>query len=78
MIKATAELDCLGLYCPMPIAKTAEKMRELKPGEILEILADDEGIKNDMPAWCQATGNELIAIEENNGKYRILIRKKGG
>jgi tRNA 2-thiouridine synthesizing protein A len=78
MIKANAELDCLGLYCPMPIAKTAEKMRELKPGEVLEILADDEGIKNDMPAWCQATGNELISIEENNGKYRILIKKKGG
>jgi len=78
MIKANAELDCLGLYCPMPIAKTAEKMRELKPGEVLEILADDEGIKNDMPAWCQATGNELISIEEESGKYRILIRKKGG
>jgi TusA-related sulfurtransferase len=62
----------------MPIAKTVEKMKELKPGEVLEILADDEGIKSDMPAWCQATGNELISIEEENGKYRILIRKKGG
>jgi len=78
MIKANAELDCLGLYCPMPIAKTVEKMKELKPGEVLEILADDEGIKSDMPAWCQATSNELISIEEENGKYRILIRKKGG
>ncbi len=76
MIKSTAELDCLGLYCPMPIAKTVEKLKELQPGEILEILADDEGIKNDMPAFCQTTGNELLAIEKENGKYRIFIRKK--
>ncbi len=78
MMKSNAELDCLGLYCPMPIVKTVEKMKDLKPGEVLEILADDEGIKSDMPAWCQATGNELLAIEEKNGKFRIFIRKKGG
>jgi len=78
MMKSNAELDCLGLYCPMPIVKTVEKMKDLKPGEVLEILADDDGIKSDMPAWCQATGNELIAIEEENGKFRIFIRKKGG
>ncbi len=78
MMKSNAELDCLGLYCPMPIAKTVEKMKDLKPGEVLEILADDEGIKSDMPAWCQATGNELLAIEEENDKFRIFIRKKGG
>lgn len=76
MIKANAELDCLGFYCPMPIAKTVEKMKELKPGEVLEILADDEGIKSDMPAWCETTGNEFLAIEEENGKFRIYIRKK--
>jgi TusA-related sulfurtransferase len=76
MLKANAELDCLGLYCPMPIAKTVEKMKELNPGDILEILADDEGIKSDMPAWCEATGNELLKIEEENGKYKIYIRKK--
>jgi len=75
-LKANAELDCLGLYCPMPIAKTVEKMKELNPGDILEILADDEGIKSDMPAWCEATGNELLKIEEENGKYKIYIRKK--
>lgn len=75
-MKANAELDCLGLYCPMPIAKTVEKMKELNPGDILEILADDEGIKSDMPAWCEATGNELLKIEEENGKYKIYIRKK--
>lgn len=74
-MKADHELDCIGLYCPMPIVKTAEKMKQLKQGEILEILADDKGIKNDMPAWCKVTGNECLGIEENQGQYKVYVKK---
>jgi len=52
----------------MPIYNTANKIKELKPGEVLEVLASDEGIKADAPAWCQATGNELLGIEEEAGE----------
>ena len=31
-MKADQTLDCIGLYCPMPIVKTAEKMKELGAG----------------------------------------------
>ena len=74
-MKADASLDCIGLYCPMPIFHTANKLKELEVGQVLEILADDEGIKVDMPAWCRATGNELLDIEEEAGAYRVYIRK---
>jgi tRNA 2-thiouridine synthesizing protein A len=74
-MKADRTLDCVGLYCPMPIAKTAEKIKELKKGEVLEIVADDRGIKHDMPAWCQATGNEFLGVEEGGGEIRVYVRK---
>lgn len=74
-MKADAKLDCVGLYCPMPIAQTALEIKQLKKGQVLEVLSDDEGFKSDMPAWCRATGNELLGIEENNGQYKALIRK---
>ncbi len=74
-MKADATLDCVGLYCPMPIYNTAKKLKELKPGQVLEVLADDEGIKEDMPAWCRTTGNELLGIEEENGEYKAYVRK---
>ena len=57
-MKSDQTLDCIGLYCPMPIVKTAKKMEDLKVGEVLEVVADDKGIKQDMPAWCQTTGHE--------------------
>jgi len=38
-------------------------------------LASDAAIRDDMPAWCKATGNELLGIEEKDGEYRVYIRK---
>lgn len=69
------KLDCYGLLCPMPIIATAKKIKEMKVGEMLEIRATDEGIKTDLPAWCKATGQEFIGIEEKNGEYTGYVRK---
>ena len=74
-MEADATLDTFGLLCPMPIIKTARKMKELKVGEVLEVLATDRGIREDMPAWCRATGNEYLGLEEREGEYRVYVRK---
>jgi len=59
----------------MPIVKTADKFKQLKPGEILEVVADDKGIKEDMPAWCDATGHEFLGMEEKGGEIRVYVKK---
>ncbi len=74
-MKADATLDTFGLLCPMPIIKTALKVKELKVGEVLGVFATDPGIREDMPAWCRATGNEYLGLEEREGEYRVYIRK---
>ena len=75
-MKADYSLDCMGLYCPMPIVRTAAQMKEMKTGEILEVVADDKGIKLDMPAWAQATGNEFLGTEEQGGEIKVYVKKK--
>ncbi len=69
-------LDTYGLLCPMPIIKTAAKMKELQSGQVLEVVSTDEGIKEDMPAWCKATDNEFLGIEEEGELYKAYVRKK--
>jgi len=59
----------------MPIANTANKIKKLEVGQVLEVLADDEGIKEDMPAWCRTTGHELLAMEEDAGQYKVYVKK---
>jgi tRNA 2-thiouridine synthesizing protein A len=73
----TTTLDLKGLACPMPIAKTAQAIRALQPGELIESLATDAGSVPDFTAWCAATGNELVEQTEADGVYRFVIRKKG-
>ena len=75
-MKADRTIDCVGLYCPMPIVKTSREIKELADGEILEVIADDKGIKSDMPAWCSKTGNECLGIEEENGELHVFVRKR--
>lgn len=74
-MKADQSLDCIGWYCPMPIVKTAEKIKQLKEGEVLEVVADDKGIKQDMPAWCKATGHEFLGVEEEGGEIKVYVKK---
>ncbi len=74
-MKADQSLDCVGLCCPIPIVKTAEKIKQLKSGEVLEIVADDKGIKLDMPAWCEATGHEFLGMEEEGNEIKLYVKK---
>ena len=74
-MKADVNLDCFGLLCPFPIMKTARKIKELAVGQVLEVISTDEGIKADMPAWCKATGQEFLGIEEKEGEYRAYVKK---
>jgi len=75
-IKADETVDCVGLYCPVPIVHTAKKIKEMKPGQVLEVLADDKGITQDMPSWCKTTGNECLGVEAKDGIYHAYVRKK--
>ena len=76
-MKADEILDCVGLYCPMPIIETAKKIKTLKPGQVLEILADDKGIEQDMPSWCRQTRNECLGVEEDKGTFHVFVKKSG-
>ena len=75
-MEADRTIDCVGLYCPMPIVKTSQAIKELSGGQVLEVLADDAGIKSDMRAWCDKTGNDCVGIEEDQGEIKVYVRKK--
>ena len=68
-------LDLKGLSCPLPIAKTAQAIRDLSRGDLIEVYATDPGSVPDFAAWCTTTGHELIERTEADGVYRFVIRK---
>jgi TusA-related sulfurtransferase len=38
----------------------AQTMRDLEPGEVLEVHADDPAARVGVPAWCRLTRNPLV------------------
>ena len=68
-------VDAVGLFCPLPIMRTAEEIKALKPGQTMEVLADDTGFPADIKAWCKSTGNELLSLETKDGMYVAIVRR---
>jgi tRNA 2-thiouridine synthesizing protein A len=72
---ADETLDCFGLLCPMPIIQTAKKIKAMKVGEVLEVISTNEGIKEDMPAWCRQTGQQYLGLEEEGEIFKVYVKK---
>jgi len=71
------QIDCTGLFCPMPIVKTREAIRQMVSGQVLLMLSDDPASEADMKSWAQITGHNLVAVERDGGVFRFLVRKAG-
>lgn len=55
-----------------PLDEIAARMRQLLPGQTLEVRATDPSVAADLPAWCRLAGYELSAHQGD----RYLIRRK--
>lgn len=77
-MEADVRLDCFGLLCPMPIIQTAQKIKEMKVGEVLEVLSTDKGIIEDMPAWCRQTGQEFLGVVKEGEIFKAYVKKRKG
>lgn len=66
----------MGLYCPIPIIRTAAVMRGMKRGETLEVISSDRVILVDMPAWCRSTGNGYLGSKRaGEREFHLFVRK---
>lgn len=75
MAATTQTLDASGLACPMPVVRTRQAIQQLASGEVLEVISTDRGSLQDIPAWAEATGNQLLEKREEDGRFTFLIEK---
>src|SRR5688572_23791434 len=62
-IVADRKLDCIGLFCPMPILKTRDAVKQMAVGQILEMTSDDPASEADMPSWTARSGSAPVEID---------------
>lgn len=74
-IKPDVVHDVVGTFCPVPVAETAKVIKTMQLGQILELVADDPGVVEDIPAWCRTAGQEFLGLYEEEGEYHLFVRK---
>jgi tRNA 2-thiouridine synthesizing protein A len=75
VVNPDRQIDCTGLFCPMPILKTSEAVTQMAVGEVVEMLSDDPASDADMRRWAQRTGHELLEVVRSGAVYRFVLRK---
>lgn len=70
---STYQLDAKRLLCPMPVIKVQNRVNELVPGDILEVVCTDPGAMNDVPAWCRINGHKVLQSKQADDLVLITI-----
>lgn len=69
-------LDARGLFCPEPVMMLHNRIRDMKPGEEVLVLATDPSTRRDIARFCEFLGHPLLESAEEGGEFRFRIRKK--
>jgi TusA-related sulfurtransferase len=70
-----SELDCVGFYCPIPIAKTKEEIEKIDVGQVLRIEADDPAAEEDIKRWAKRVGHQILKFEKIGTIMTFYIKK---
>lgn len=74
-ITPDAELDCIGLYCPMPIARTKEEIENIELGQVLKVEADDPAAEEDIARWAKRAGHQVLKLEKSGNLITFWIKR---
>jgi TusA-related sulfurtransferase len=69
------ELNLTGLKCPLPIVELNRAIKQMSPGEELQVIANDPAFPLDVEAWCRRTSQLLLSLQEQDGRYHARLRK---
>lgn len=73
---ADVTVDTRGMTCPRPLIETKKKLKKMDVGQTLEVLGDHAPSKTEVPEIMGEQGHEIISVEEADGAWNVVIRKK--
>ena len=70
------EIDTRGLNCPLPILKAKKALSDMASGQLLKVVATDNGSLRDFQAFAKQTGNELVEQQTVGEEYIHVLRRR--
>jgi tRNA 2-thiouridine synthesizing protein A len=71
------QFDAKGMKCPLPVLKARRLLKEMAPGDQVQIEATDPGAPKDFVHFCETTGHKLVENTERDGVYVITVECTG-
>ena len=68
-------VDARATACPGPLLAAKKAVRELDSGQLMEVMSSDPATKRDVPKWAQKKGHEYLGTVEEDGYFRIYLKK---
>lgn len=68
-------VDARGSFCPGPLMELIKGIKASQVGDIIEVLSSDKGSATDIPEWVTKMKHELVFTKEEEGYFRIAVRK---
>ena len=70
------EIDTRGLNCPLPILKAKKALSDMASGQLLKVVATDNGSLRDFQAFAKQTRNELVEQQTVGEEYIHILRRR--
>lgn len=69
------KIDCLGEYCPIPILRIKEHLKNIPKGEEFMVVTDHSCVFQSIQDYCKKTKLKIHVDEVINGVWEITIKK---
>jgi tRNA 2-thiouridine synthesizing protein A len=69
-------VDARGSACPGPLMEAKKAIGKVKVGEVLEVISNDPGTKDDIPLWAKKVGHEFLGFLSAEAYDRIFVVRK--
>jgi tRNA 2-thiouridine synthesizing protein A len=67
-------LDARGLKCPQPTLKITVLAIKMKPGDVLEVVADCPTFEKDVRDWCSRAKKILLWVRDEGAAKKAQIQ----
>ncbi|MGE5336632.1 MAG: sulfurtransferase TusA family protein [Gemmatimonadota bacterium] len=74
---SVVRLDMSGLSCPLPLLGAKKILDDLPDGHRMVLISDCPGTGDDLGAWADQTGHQVVATERLNGRRVAYTIRRG-
>lgn len=68
-------VDALGKRCPVPVIELSKALPLVEVGDVVEVLADDEAARVDIPVWCRMKGQEYVGAQPRERGVAYVVKR---